>query len=64
MTGQSTGGLGVKDGKSKDRRYQFSFVSGTDTAFKLKATAIGAQAGNGDLTIAETGQQIWIRGDR
>ena len=67
-TGQSTStsGLGVSTGKSKDGRYTLAVVSTCDVAtqpqtFTLKATAIGAQAGNGDLTIEETGRQIWIR---
>jgi type IV pilus assembly protein PilE len=59
-TGQSGGGLGVTSGKSKDNRYTFS-VAGTATTFTLTATPVTGtpQAGDGNLTITETGQRTW-----
>jgi len=59
-TGQSGGGLGVTGGKSKDQRYTFS-VAGTATTFTLTATPVTGtpQAGDGNLTITETGQRTW-----
>jgi type IV pilus assembly protein PilE len=59
-TGQSGGGLGVTSGNSKDNRYAFS-VTSTATTFTLTATpAAGTpQAGDGNLTITETGVRTW-----
>jgi type IV pilus assembly protein PilE len=59
-TGQSGGGLGVTSGNSKDSRYAFS-VTSTATTFTLTATpATGTpQAGDGNLTITESGVRTW-----
>ena len=59
-TGQSSGGLGVTSGKSKDNRYTYS-VAATATTFTLTATPVSGtpQAGDGNLTITETGQRTW-----
>jgi len=64
----SPGGLGVTSGKSKDNRYDFTVtVTPTPSAtqagmsFELKATPVTGtlQAGDGNLTITETGQRTW-----
>src|SRR5213593_1455136 len=39
-TGQSSGGLGVTSGKSKDSRYTYSVPSVTATTFTLQATPV------------------------
>jgi len=59
-TGQSTGGLGVTSGKSKDTRYTFSAVA-TSTTFTLTATPVTGtpQAGDGNLTINEQNVRAW-----
>ncbi len=59
-TGQSTGGLGVTTGKSRDDRYTFS-VAAAATTFTLTATPVAGtpQAGDGNLTITETGARTW-----
>lgn len=59
-TGQSTGGLGVTSGKSKDARYSIS-IAATATTFTLTATpATGTpQVGDGNLTITENGTRTW-----
>jgi type IV pilus assembly protein PilE len=62
-TGQSTGGLGVTSGKSRDSRYTYT-VAATATTFTLTATPASGtpQAGDGNLTINETGQRTWGSG--
>ena len=62
-TGQSTGGLGVTTGKSRDNRYTYT-VAATATTFTLTATPASGtpQAGDGTLTITETGQRTWGSG--
>jgi type IV pilus assembly protein PilE len=59
-TGQSTGGLGVTSGESKDNRYTYS-VAATATTFTLTATPVSGtpQAGDGNLTITESGLRTW-----
>ena len=59
-TGQSSGGLGVTSGKSKDNRYAYS-VAATTTTFTLTATpAAGTpQVGDGNLTINEQAVRTW-----
>jgi len=59
-TGQSTGGLGVTSGKSKDSRYTYS-VAATATTFTLTATPVTGtpQAGDGNLSITEAGVRTW-----
>lgn len=59
-TGQSSGGLGVTSGKSKDNRYTYS-VSSTATTFTLTATPVTGtpQAADGTLTITENGTRTW-----
>ena len=59
-TGQSSGGLGVTSGKSKDNRYTYS-VASTTTTFTLTATPVAGtpQAGDGNLTITENGARTW-----
>jgi len=61
-TGQSTGGLGVTSGKTKDGRYTFTDpIVATATTFTLTATPVTGtpQAGDGNLTITETGKRTW-----
>ena len=59
-TGQSSGGLGVTSGKTKDTRYTFS-VAATATTFTLTATPVTGtpQAGDGNLTINEQNVRVW-----
>jgi type IV pilus assembly protein PilE len=59
-TGQSTGGLGVTGGKTRDGRYTFS-VSATATTFTLTATPVSGtpQASDGNLTINEQNVRTW-----
>ena len=59
-TGQSSGGLGVASGKSKDNRYTYT-VASTTTTFTLTATPVAGtpQAGDGNLTITENGARTW-----
>ena len=58
-SGQSTGGLGVTSGKTKDGRYAFSLVA-TATTFTLTADPAGTpQAADGKLTINEAGVRAW-----
>jgi type IV pilus assembly protein PilE len=68
-TGQSTGGLGVKAtatcttaGRSRDCRYTYSLNNAAAAGtFTLTATPVSGtpQAGDGNLTITETGQRTW-----
>jgi len=60
-TGQSTGGLGVTSGKSKDTRYSYSLSNVTATTFTLTATPVTGtpQANDGNLTITESGARTW-----
>jgi type IV pilus assembly protein PilE len=59
-TGQSSGGLGVTSGNSKDGRYAYSIAT-TATTFTITATpATGTpQANDGTLTITEAGVRTW-----
>jgi type IV pilus assembly protein PilE len=58
-TGQSSGGLGVTSGKTRDGRYAISLAA-TDTTFTLTADPAGTpQAGDGTLTINEAGVRTW-----
>ena len=59
-TGQSTGGLGVTSGNTKDNRYAIT-AEATATTFKLTATpATGTpQANDGVLTINEQSVRTW-----
>src|SRR5215831_1168800 len=59
-TGQSSGGLGVTGGKSKDSRYSFS-VAATATTFTITATPVSGtpQANDGNLTINQSGVRTW-----
>src|SRR6185369_15781886 len=59
-TGQSTGGLGVTSGNSRDNRYAFT-AAATATTFTLTATpAAGTpQANDGTLTINEQSVRTW-----
>lgn len=60
-TGQSTGGLGIASGKSKDGRYTFSLSNVTATTFTLTAAPVspGPQASDGSLTLNEAGTRLW-----
>jgi type IV pilus assembly protein PilE len=61
-TGQATGGLGVASGKTNDGKYTISFSPApTATTFTLKASAVSGstQAGDGDITINESGTRMW-----
>jgi len=59
-TGQSSGGLGVTSGNTKDNRYAIT-AEATATTFKLTATpATGTpQANDGVLTINEQSVRTW-----
>ena len=71
-TGQSGGGLGVTAtttcttaGRSKDCRYAYSLdATAPAGTFTLTATPVTGtpQAGDGNLTITETGQRTWGSG--
>jgi len=39
--------------------YTLSIETQTSTAFSIKATAKGAQSGDGDLTLDQTGTRTW-----
>jgi len=60
-TGQSTGGLGVTSGKTRDGRYTITIPSSTATTFQIQATPASGtpQAGDGNLTINEQNVRTW-----
>jgi len=59
-TGQSSGGLGVTSGNTKDNRYAIT-AAATATTFTLTATPASGtpQAGDGVLTINEQSVRTW-----
>lgn len=68
FNGTRNGGLGRSSGTSKDAKYQFTLtIDGTNTpegdwhTFVLKAAPVtgSAQAGDGDLSISESGKRTW-----
>jgi type IV pilus assembly protein PilE len=61
-TGQASGGLGVASGKTSDGKYTIALnPAPTATTFTLKASAVSGstQAGDGDVTINESGTRLW-----
>lgn len=66
--GTSAGGLGRTSGQTKDGRYNLSLVDGAGTAlaapsqvFVLRAVPVagGTQAGDGTLSVSESGRRLW-----
>jgi type IV pilus assembly protein PilE len=59
-TGNAAGGLGVTSGKSNDGKYNINAAAATNT-FTLTASPIGGstQAGDGDITINQSGARVW-----
>ena len=61
-TGAATGGLGVASGKTNDGKYTLPAPSNlTATTFTLTASPVGGstQAGDGDITINQSGIRTW-----
>jgi len=60
-SGQSSGGLGVTSGKTKDSRYTLSVQAPTATTFIITATPVSGtpQASDGNLTINEQNVRTW-----
>ena len=61
-TGQASGGLGVTSGKTNDGKYTLPAPSNlTATTFTLTASPVGGstQAGDGDITINQSGIRTW-----
>lgn len=59
--GNSTGGLGRASGKTNDGKYDLAFTALPAQTFTLAATpvATSAQAGDGVISISETGLRLW-----
>lgn len=61
-TGTAAGGLGRTSGQTRDSKYNLSLSVGTGSAtFVLTATPVSGtqQAGDGNLSISESGQRLW-----
>ena len=60
-SGQSSAGLGVTSGKTKDSRYTLSVQAPTATTFIITATPVSGtpQASDGNLTINEQNVRTW-----
>ena len=61
-TGQASGGLGVASGKTNDGKYTLPAPSNlTATTFTLTASPVGGstQAGDGNITINQSGIRTW-----
>lgn len=62
--GTTAGGLGKTDGKSKDGRYTYSVSVGAGSqSFVLTAIPVAGtqQASDGNLSLSETGQKLWLK---
>ncbi len=54
-------GLGRTSGQTKDGRYSLALdIAAPSQTYVLTATPIGPQAGDGNVTISESGQRQWF----
>jgi len=60
----SSGGLGRSSARTRDGRYQLALdITAPSQTFVLTATPVagGSQAGDGSVSISESGRRLWIK---